>query len=88
MKLRFHARIIIERSKRKAVKRRIVVKAAEKRRPADPAEATVVTWRGLVVRNEFFALYLPKIDGPNARATTKGRAMRLSTHSAVAVERA
>jgi len=31
MKLRFHARIIIERSKRKAVKRRMIVEAAKKR---------------------------------------------------------
>jgi len=31
MKLRFHARIIIERPKRKAIGRRIPVKAAKKR---------------------------------------------------------
>jgi hypothetical protein len=31
MELRFHARIIIERPKRKAVKSRMIVEAAEKR---------------------------------------------------------
>ena len=65
-----------------------MVKAAEKRRPADAAEASVVTWRGLVVRNQFFTLNPSEIGGPNARATAESRAVRLSTHRAVAVERA
>jgi len=80
MKLGFDARIIIERPKRKAVRRRIVVKAAKKRRPADAAEAAVVPRRGLVVRNQFFALNPSEIGGPYARATAESRAVRLSTH--------
>jgi len=87
MKLWLDARIVIERPERKAVRRRIVVKTAEKRRPADAAEAPVVTRRGLVVRNEFFALDPSEIGGPYARATAKSSAMRLSAHRAVAVER-
>ncbi len=86
MKLGFDARIIIERSKRKAVRRRIAIKSAKERGPADAAEASVVTWRGLVVRNQFFALNPSEIGRANARATTKSCAMRLSTHGAVAVE--
>jgi hypothetical protein len=80
MKLGFDARIIIERPKRKAVRRRIAIKAAKKRGPADAAEASVVTWRGLVVRNQFFALNPSEIGGANTRATTKSCAMSLSTH--------
>ena len=86
MKLRFDARIVVECAKRKAVKNRIVVEAAEKRCPTDAAEASVVTWRGLEVRNEFFALNPLEIDGFDARATTESRAMRFSAHRAVAVE--
>jgi hypothetical protein len=87
MKLGLDARIIIERPKRKAVERRIAVKAAKERRPADAAEASVVTRRGLVVRNQFFALNPSEIGRADARATAKSRAMRLSAHGAVAVER-
>ena len=86
MKLGFDARIIIERPKGKAVKRRLVVEAAEKRRPADAAEAPMRTGRGLVVGNEFFALNPSEVGGIYASATTKRRAMRLSAHRAVAVE--
>ena len=86
MKLGLDARIIIERPKRKAVRRRMAIKAAEKRGPADAAEAPVVAWRGLVVRNQFFALNPSEIGGANARATAKSCAMRLSAHGAVAVE--
>ena len=56
MKLRSYARIIVERAERKAIGRRIPVNAAKKRRPANAAEASVVAWRRLVVRNELFAL--------------------------------
>jgi hypothetical protein len=56
MKLRSYARIIVQRAERKAIGRRIPVKAAKKRRPANAAEASVVTWRRLVVRDKFFAL--------------------------------
>jgi len=80
MELGFGARIIVERTKRKAVRRRIAVKAAKKRGSADAAETSVVTWRGLVVRNEFFALKPSEIGGANTRATTKSCAMSLSTH--------
>jgi len=86
MKLGFDARIIIERSKRKAVRRRIVIEAAEERGSADAAEASVVIWRGLVVRNQFCALNPSEIGGANACTTAKSCAMSLSTHGAVAVE--
>jgi len=88
MKLGFDARIIIERPKRKAVRRRIAIEAAEERGSADAAEAPVVPRRGLVVRNQFFALNPSEIGRAHARATAKSCAMRLSTHGAVAVERA
>jgi len=88
MKLRFYARIIIERPEGEAERRRIPVKAAKKWRPADAAETSMVTRRGLVIGNEFFTLDPAEIFGVNARATAKSRPMRLSTHGAVAIQRA
>ena len=86
MKLRFHAWIIVERAEGKTIGRRIPVKAAKKRGTADVAEAPVVAWRGLVVRDEFFALSPSEICRANACSTSERCAMRLSTHFAVAVE--
>jgi len=86
MKLGFDARIIIERPKWEAVRRRMVIKAAKERGPADATEASVVTWRRFVVRNQFFPLNPSEIGGANTRTTAKSGAMRLSTHGAVAVE--
>jgi hypothetical protein len=88
MKLRFHARIIIERSERKAIGRRIPVKAAKKRRPADAAEASAIAWGRLAVRDEFFALSPSEICRANACSTAERCAMGLSAHFTVAVERA
>ena len=87
MKLGFDAGIIIERSKGKAVRGRIVVKPTEKRSPTDAAEAPVVARRGLEIGNEFFALNPSEIAGTDAGATAKSRAMRFSARRAVAVER-
>ena len=86
MKLRFHARIIIERAEGKTIGRRIPVKAAKKRGTADAAEASVVAWGRLVVRDEFFALSPSEICRADACSTSERCAMRLSTHFAVAVE--
>jgi hypothetical protein len=86
MNLRFHARIIIERAEGKTIGRRIPVKAAKKRGTADAAEAPVVAWRRLVVRDEFFALNPSEICRANACSTTERRAMGLSAHFAVTVE--
>lgn len=88
MKPGFDAGIIIERAKRKAVRGRIAVEAAEKRCAADTAEASVVPWRGLIVRHQCFTLNPSEISGSDARAAAESRAVRLSTHRAVAVERA
>jgi hypothetical protein len=86
MKRRFHARIIVERAERKTTLRRIPVKAAKERGTADAAEASVVAWRGLVVREEFFALSPSEICSADACSATERRAMRLSAYFAVTVE--
>jgi hypothetical protein len=84
MKLRLHARIIVEHAEGKTIGRRIPVKAAKKRGTAQTRKASVVAWRRLVVRDEF--LSPSEICRANACSTSERCAMRLSTHFAVAVE--